>query len=68
MPSEIPKGWTQIRGDKVRTGDRLRTPDGWCDADNLGRGDNFRSAVGHPTSLYECVIRKTPRKKVEANA
>jgi hypothetical protein len=59
----IPEGWRQARGATVRRGDRIRTDTGWVDADDLGRsqvtGDGRKSAVGHPTALYACVIRKS---------
>lgn len=62
MGHDIPEGWQKVRGGYVEAGDRIRTANGWTDADNIGR-DQYRelkSAVGHPAVLYEVVIREVP--------
>ena len=58
----IPQGWEKIKGTTVKKGDKIRTEFGWADADYIGYRDNPASAIGHPTSLYECVIRKIKDK------
>lgn len=58
-PHAIPKGWRRVIG-TVTKYDWIKSPYGWEPAANLGPSvftkDGIRSAAGHPTALYECVI------------
>jgi hypothetical protein len=42
MDTQIPKGWDQIRGTTVKRGDRIRTDEGWADAEDLLRRKGSR--------------------------
>jgi hypothetical protein len=61
MPNDIPEGYRQITGGIVQAGDLIKAPDGWREATNVGpsltTATGVMSAVGHPTSLYVCVVR-----------
>ncbi len=52
MNDPVPDGWEQIRGTKIADGDRIRTEFGWANADNIGKGEVYKSVVGHPTALF----------------
>jgi len=62
MAAKIPEGWHKVTGGKVKKGDKIRSESTFVPADALGYisviTHEYASAAGHPTALYECVIRK----------
>lgn len=64
MP-KIPDGWERIKGDTIKRGDMISTAGGFVDAGILGKSsiNKYFSAIGHPTALFECVIRKKAKVK-----